>query len=88
MHNFNEHFTQREFHVFKESIKGKSTKDIANSLFITQHTVKAHLNKIFYKTGTKCRLELLSKVLQFIINNNLSSKQIENALNSILLAQK
>ena len=41
--------TEREIEVLKLIILGESNKDIAKKLFITHHTVKAHLTQIYKK---------------------------------------
>jgi DNA-binding NarL/FixJ family response regulator len=41
--------TRRESEVLKELTKGKSNKEIASSLFITEKTVKTHISNIFSK---------------------------------------
>jgi len=84
----NSELTQRELHITREALKGKSTKQIASSLFITEHTVKAHLKNIFSKTGTKRRVELISKLFAVIIENNISSQQLNNAINTLIKHKK
>ena len=42
-------FTKREKEVLDLIIKGLSNKDIAKSLIISEHTVKAHKEKIYSK---------------------------------------
>lgn len=80
--------TPRELNVTRETLKGKSTKQIADSLFITEHTVKAHLKSIFTKTGTKRRVELVSKLFAIIIENNISSEQLIYAINTLIKDKK
>jgi DNA-binding CsgD family transcriptional regulator len=41
---------------------GLSNKEIAESLFISQFTVHAHLRNIFEKTGAKSRLALANLI--------------------------
>ncbi len=41
--------TKREKEVLRELTKGKSNKEIASSLFITEKTVKTHISNIFSK---------------------------------------
>ncbi len=77
--------TQRELHVAKETLKGKSTKEIAKTLFITEHTVKAHLKNIFTKTGTKRRTELFAKLCHFLIDTNLSPEELDNVINNLVI---
>lgn len=47
--------TAREFDVLKLVAKGYSNKEIAEKLYITHHTVKAHLSQVFKKLGVTNR---------------------------------
>ena len=53
-----EQLSQREKEVAQEIQKGKSNKEIAVSLEITERTVKAHLSHIFEKLDVHDRLAL------------------------------
>lgn len=89
MNKQNFDLTEREIHVTRETLKGKSTKQIADSLFITQHTVKAHLKNIFIKTGTKRRVELISKLFAILLEEtNISNQQLTNAINTLIQNKK
>lgn len=44
-----EELTRRELDVLKEIAKGKSNKEIASSLFITEKTVKTHVSNLLGK---------------------------------------
>ncbi len=44
-----EELTKRELDVLKEIAKGKSNKEIASSLFITEKTVKTHVSNLLAK---------------------------------------
>ncbi|MDR3086925.1 MAG: response regulator transcription factor [Azoarcus sp.] len=50
--------SERESEVAHEVIIGRSNKEIAKSLSITERTVKAHLGAIFAKLGVRDRLQL------------------------------
>ncbi|MEO8417919.1 MAG: response regulator transcription factor [Methylophilaceae bacterium] len=50
--------TQREKEVAVEAAKGRSNKEIAKLLDITERTVKAHLSSSFERLGVKDRLQL------------------------------
>jgi len=52
--------TERELEVAAAVLNGLSNPEIGKCLFISENTVKRHLNNIFRKTGTKSRYELLS----------------------------
>ena len=47
--------TEREIEVLKLVILGYSNKEIGKKLFITNHTVKAHLTQIYKKLGVTNR---------------------------------
>lgn len=49
--------TKRELDVLKEIAKGKSNKEIASSLFITEKTVKTHVSSILAKLGLADRTQ-------------------------------
>ena len=50
--------TPRELDVIQALITGRSNREIADELSITEPTVKHHVTNIFNKTGTSNRLEL------------------------------
>ncbi len=50
--------SRRELHVVDELSKGKANKTIANTLFISEFTVKSHLYRIFKKIGAKNRADV------------------------------
>lgn len=54
--------TQREWQVARLVGKGLANKVIAQSLDITERTVKAHLSSIFEKTNSKDRFQLALRV--------------------------
>ena len=51
--------TPREQDVLRLLIKGFTNKKIANDLFISEKTVKSHLNKIFKKLNVNRRLDAI-----------------------------
>ena len=53
----NNELTQREQQVLRLLAAGKRNKEVAKTLFISEKTVKSHLNKIFLKLGVNGRLE-------------------------------
>lgn len=56
--------TTREQEVFGEISTGRTTRDIADRLFISEHTVRDHVKSIFNKTGAGSRTELMSMAFQ------------------------
>lgn len=50
--------TERERAVLALVAEGKSNKEIAQALYITTHTVKAHVARILHKLGKESRIEV------------------------------
>jgi DNA-binding NarL/FixJ family response regulator len=49
--------TPREVEVLKLIAAGLSNREIADKLFLSNATVKTHINRIFYKTGARDRAQ-------------------------------
>jgi DNA-binding NarL/FixJ family response regulator len=49
--------TPRESEVLRLIASGQSNREIARSLFVTEATVKTHVNRIFAKTGSRNRAQ-------------------------------
>lgn len=60
--SLSEALSRRESEVVQLVSTGLSNKEIADKLFISVRTVKAHLTSIFSKTGFRDRLELAVKM--------------------------
>jgi len=58
-------FTPREQEIFFLVIEGKTTKEIADALYISPGTAKNHVLSIFKKTKVHSRMLLMTKYLQF-----------------------
>ncbi len=54
-----ENFTQKEIEVLKYVCKGYTNEAIAQKLFVSIHTVKAHIASLLRKTGAANRTELV-----------------------------
>jgi DNA-binding NarL/FixJ family response regulator len=48
--------TQREAEIFSLIAQGLTNGEIAERLFLSNHTVKPHINRIFAKTGSRDRV--------------------------------
>ena len=60
--------TEREIEVLRLVCRGYTNKRITKKLYISTHTVKAHISSIMYKLKAKNRTETVYKALkQFII---------------------
>ena len=57
-------FTEREKEVLACVCNGANNSEIAKELFISENTVKRHMNNIFRKARARNRYELISKVLE------------------------
>ncbi len=51
--------TPREAEVLRLIAAGQSNREIARSLFVTEATVKTHVNRIFAKTGARDRAQAM-----------------------------
>ena len=56
--------TPRETEILRLAARGMSNKDIANVLFLSVRTVKAHLTTIFNKMDCGCRTDAIIKGLR------------------------
>ena len=58
---FSEHkISNREKEIIHLLLKGKSNREIEDELFISVHTVRNHIYKIYQKLGVKNRVELVN----------------------------
>lgn len=56
--------TPRELDVLRLVSRGRSNKEIASAMFITEETVKSHMKGLFHKLGVHDRAEAVSTALQ------------------------
>jgi DNA-binding NarL/FixJ family response regulator len=59
-HYGDEQLTDRELEVLRQLIDGKRNRDIAEGLFISEDTVKAHMKSIMSKLGANDRTQALA----------------------------
>ena len=59
--------TERENEIITHVCKGCSNKEIASKLFLSEQTIKAHLNRIFRKFNVSNRFQLIT----LAINNRI-----------------
>ena len=62
--NIKKPISSREFEVLKLIVLGKSNTEIANELFISVHTAKAHVSSILEKFAVEDRVQLAVKVVR------------------------
>lgn len=67
--------TKRELEVLKEIASGKSNKEIASSLFITEKTVKTHVSNVLAKLGLADR----TQAALYAVRNQLVTQQPPSA---------
>src|SRR5690606_35392054 len=53
--------SHREEAVLRHLTSGRSTREIAQALVISEHTVRDHVKSIFRKTGASSRSELIHR---------------------------
>jgi DNA-binding CsgD family transcriptional regulator len=61
----NYQISRREREIVHLICKGKSNRDISESLFISLQTVKDHIHRIYLKTGVKNRVQLTNIIRTF-----------------------
>ena len=54
--------TAREIEIARLILKGKTYKDIAKELFISEKTVTKHIQNIFAKAEVSNKVELINKL--------------------------
>ncbi len=54
--------TSRETQLLEHLVAGADTRDIAQRMFLSEHTVQDHLKSIFAKTATRNRRTLIARV--------------------------
>lgn len=54
--------TPREQEIILALLEGKSNKELAQALFVSEKTIETHLGNIYKKIGVKNRLELFSRL--------------------------
>jgi DNA-binding NarL/FixJ family response regulator len=67
----------REAQVARAVAVGRSNKEVADLLFISERTVKAHLSAVFEKIGVRDRLQL---VLRLAASADLELVSIDESL--------
>jgi DNA-binding NarL/FixJ family response regulator len=55
--------TPRETELLRQLVTGAATRDIAQHMFVSEHTVQDHFKSIFTKTATRNRRALLARAL-------------------------
>jgi NarL family two-component system response regulator YdfI len=56
--------TPREYDVLRQVAQGFHSKEIAETIGVSERTVKAHLTSIYNKLGVFSRAEAVAKALQ------------------------
>lgn len=56
--------TDRELEVFELLIQNKTTKEIANNLYISEKTVRNHISNTIQKLGVKGRSQAIVELIK------------------------
>lgn len=56
--------SKREFEVLNELVAGNADRSIAEKLFISVHTVRTHIKKIYIKLGVNSKVQLVAKAIE------------------------
>jgi len=56
--------TKREMEVLRLMVQGRSNAEIAESLYITERTVRFHVSNIFAKLGVSSRIEAVTQAVR------------------------
>ncbi len=59
-----EQLTQRELEILKGIVEGKTDRGVAESLFISEHTVRSHIKNLYRKLGVTSKAQAVTKALQ------------------------
>lgn len=57
--------TDRELEIIMNVAEGKTNREIAKLLAISEHTVKEHIKHVFKKTGSSTRTGILAQIFRF-----------------------
>lgn len=55
--------SERERELLRHLVEGADTREVAQRMYLSEHTVQDHLKSIFAKTGTRNRRRLLTRCL-------------------------
>lgn len=56
--------TKRESEIFELLVKNQSTRDIADTLFISEKTVRNHISNVMQKLGVKGRAQAVVELIR------------------------
>ncbi|OKP85133.1 hypothetical protein A3844_17945 [Paenibacillus helianthi] len=69
-----ERLTSREEEILGHLVQGMNNKEIAERLFISMHTVKNHITKIYEKLGVSGRAQAISQMYQTSISHTVKKQ--------------
>jgi len=76
----NNQLTEREQDVVKLLLQGKSNKQIALALGISNRTVEFHLSNIYAKLGVRSRSEVILKFTESHLRNSTGTHQVKSTV--------
>jgi two-component system response regulator DegU len=59
-----EQLTQRELEILKGIVEGHTDRSIAESLFISEYTVRSHIKSLYRKLGVSSKTQAVTKALR------------------------
>lgn len=71
-------FTKREREIVKQIVSGKSYKEIADDLFISQETLRGYAKKIYKKSGIHNQRELMRRYKEMFESDSGREKESES----------
>jgi DNA-binding CsgD family transcriptional regulator len=72
--------TPQERQVVQELAAGKSNRELAETLFIGEHTVEWHLKKVFDKVGVRSRQELITLLFRQVFLPGVEARERMHAI--------
>ncbi|GLR20180.1 response regulator transcription factor [Portibacter lacus] len=56
--------TEREYEIIHHLLNGNSLQDVAQTLFLTENTIKTHIKRIYVKLDVHNRVDFTKKILE------------------------
>lgn len=56
--------TAREQDVFRLLVQGKTYREVATELYLTQNTAREYIARLYIKLGVHCRSDLITRAVE------------------------